>query len=85
MSVPDGVRCQDEKGRLGDITARRALLESLLPCDRVFDGDSSRPVPSGAAVLTPTRRADSHAAAPLSTSGLVMRTACSAVISSRAW
>ena len=41
--------------------ARRALLESLLPCDPVFDGDSSRPVPSGAVVLTPTRRADSHA------------------------
>jgi len=40
---------------------RRAMLESLLPCDPVFDGDSSRPVPSGAVVLTPTRRADSHA------------------------
>jgi hypothetical protein len=44
-------------------TARRAMLESLLPCDPVFDGDSSRPVPSGAVVLTPTRRADSHAQA----------------------
>jgi ATP-dependent DNA ligase len=42
-------------------TARRAMLESLLPCDPVFDGDSSRPVPSGAVVLTPTRRAGSHA------------------------
>ena len=42
-------------------TARRAMLESLLPCDPVFDGDGSRPVPSGAVVLTPTRRADSHA------------------------
>ena len=42
-------------------TARRALLESLLPCAPVFDGNSSRPVPSGAVVLTPTRRADSHA------------------------
>jgi ATP-dependent DNA ligase len=41
-------------------TARRAMLESLLPCDPVFDGDSSRPVPSGTVVLTPTRRADSH-------------------------
>ena len=41
---------------------RRALLESLLPCDPVFDGDASRPVPCGAVVLTPTRRADSHAA-----------------------
>ena len=44
-------------------TARRAMLESLLPCDPVFDGDTSRPVPSGAVVLTPTRRTDSHAAA----------------------
>ena len=42
---------------------RRAMLESLLPCDPVFDGDSSRPVPCGATLLTPTRRADSHAAA----------------------
>ena len=41
-------------------TARRAMLDSLLPCDPVFDGDTSRPVPSGAAILTPTRRADSH-------------------------
>lgn len=40
---------------------RRAILASLLPCDPVFDGDTSRPVPSGAVVLTPTRRADSHA------------------------
>ena len=40
---------------------RRALLESLLPCDPVFDGDTSRRVPGGAVVLTPTRRADSHA------------------------
>ena len=42
-------------------TARRAMLESLLPCDPVFDGDSSCPVPSGTVVLTPTRRGDSHA------------------------
>ena len=42
-------------------TARRAMLESLLPCDPVFDGDTSRPVPSGAVVLTPARRIDSHA------------------------
>ena len=40
-------------------TARRVMLESLLPCDPVFDGDTSRAVPSGTAVLTPTRRADS--------------------------
>ncbi len=40
---------------------RRTMLESLLRCDPVFDGDSSRPVPCGAALLTPTRRADSHA------------------------
>jgi len=40
---------------------RRAMLEPLLPCDPVFDGDTLRPVPSGAVVLTPARRADSHA------------------------
>ena len=42
-------------------TARRGMLESLLPYDPVFDGDTSRPVPSGNAVLTPARRVDSHA------------------------
>ena len=42
-------------------TARRAMLESLLPCDPVFDGDTSCPVPCGAVVLTPARRADLHA------------------------
>ena len=42
-------------------TARRAMLESLLTCDPVFDGDTSRPVPCGAVVLTPGRRVDSHA------------------------
>ncbi len=42
-------------------TARRAMLESLLPCDPVLDGDTSRAVPCGAVVLTPSRRADSHA------------------------
>jgi hypothetical protein len=42
-------------------TVRRALLESLLPCDPVFDGSNSRPVPSGTAILTPTRLADSRA------------------------
>ena len=41
----------------------RAILESLLPCDPVFDGATSRPVPCGAVVLTPARRVDSHAAA----------------------
>lgn len=40
---------------------RRVILESLLPCDPVFDGESSRPVPCGAALLTPTRRADRYA------------------------
>ncbi len=40
---------------------RRAILELLLPCDPVFDGDTSRPVPSGAVALTPARRADCHA------------------------
>ena len=39
------------------------MLESLLQCDPVFDGDSSRPVPSGAVILTPARRVDCHAAA----------------------
>lgn len=40
---------------------RRALLESLLPSDAVFGGDTARPVPCGTVVLTPTQRADSHA------------------------
>jgi len=40
---------------------RRAALETLLPCDLVFDGDSSRAVPPGAVVLTPSRRVDSQA------------------------
>ena len=44
-------------------TARRAMLESLLSCDSVFDGDASRSVPCGTIVLTPARRADSHAGA----------------------
>ena len=42
---------------------RREMLESLLPCDAVFAGDTSRMVPCGAVVLTPALRADSHAAA----------------------
>ena len=42
---------------------RRAMLESLLPCDPVFDGNTSRPAPCGAVVLTPTMRAASHAEA----------------------
>ena len=42
-------------------TVRRAMLEALLPCDPVFDGDTSRPVPSGSVVLTPKVRVDSHA------------------------
>ena len=40
---------------------RRALLESFLACDSVFEGDTSHSVPCGAVVLTPTRRVDSHA------------------------
>ena len=40
---------------------RRAILESLLLCEPVFDGDTSRPVPCGAVVLTPARRVDCHA------------------------
>ena len=37
------------------------MLESLVPIDAVFSGDTSRPVPCGAVVLSPTMRADSHA------------------------
>ena len=40
---------------------RREMLESLLPCDAVFAGDTSRMVPCGAVVVTPARCADSHA------------------------
>ena len=40
---------------------RRVLLESLLSCDPIFDGDTSCPVPCDAVVLTPALRADSHA------------------------
>jgi len=37
---------------------RRAMLESLLPTDAVFSGDTSRDVPCGAVVLTPMLRVD---------------------------
>ncbi|MEO6740945.1 MAG: hypothetical protein ABIP20_11880 [Chthoniobacteraceae bacterium] len=40
---------------------RRAMLESLLPCDPVFVGEASRQVPRGVVVLTPAQRAESHA------------------------
>ncbi len=40
---------------------RRAMLAALISCDPIFDGDTTRPVPCGSVVLTPTRRADSHA------------------------
>lgn len=40
---------------------RRAMLESLLPCDAVFAGDTSRMVPCGAVMLPPTLRAVSQA------------------------
>ena len=42
---------------------RRAMLETIMPTDAVFSGDTSRPVSSGAVVLTPTLRVDSHAKA----------------------
>ena len=42
-------------------TARRTMLESPLPCDPVFGGDTAHPVPCGAVVLTPAQHADSHA------------------------
>ena len=37
------------------------MLESLLPCDLVFRGDTTRPVLCGAVTLAPTQRADMHA------------------------
>ena len=37
------------------------MLESLLPTDAVFSGETSRPVPCGAVALTPTMCVDSHA------------------------
>lgn len=37
------------------------MLESLLPWDAAFTGDTSRMVPCGVVVLTPARRCDSHA------------------------
>ena len=37
------------------------MLESLVATDAAFSGDTSRPVPCGAVVLTPTMLADSHA------------------------
>ena len=40
---------------------RRAILESLLPIDAVFSGDTSHPVPSDTVALIPTLRAGSHA------------------------
>ena len=40
---------------------RRAILESLLPSNPVFSGDTTQPVPCGAVVLTPRHRAASHA------------------------
>ena len=40
---------------------RRVMMESTVPTDAVFSGDTSRPVPCGAVVLTHTLRTDSHA------------------------
>jgi len=40
---------------------RRATLESIVATDGVFSGDTARAVPCGAVVLTPSRRAHSHA------------------------
>ena len=39
----------------------RAILESMLPINAVFSGDTSRPVPSDAVMLIPTLRTDPHA------------------------
>ena len=38
------------------------MLEAIIPIDTVFSGDTSRAVPCGAVVLTPTLRVD-HAGA----------------------
>src|ERR1043165_1002522 len=40
---------------------RRALLELLIPTDAVFSGETSPAVPGNSVVLTPTKRAGSHA------------------------
>ena len=40
---------------------RRVMLEAIIPMDAVFSGDTARPVPCGAVVLTPTMCVDSHA------------------------
>ena len=40
---------------------RRTILETLLPIDAVFSGDTSNPVPCGTVALIPTLRAGSHA------------------------
>lgn len=37
---------------------RRAMLEPFIPPDAVFSGDTSRDVPRGAVLLTPTLRVD---------------------------
>lgn len=37
------------------------MLESLLPCDSVFAGDTLRPVSTGGVALTPTMHVESHA------------------------
>jgi ATP-dependent DNA ligase len=40
---------------------RRAMLESLIPTDAVFGGDTWRGVPCGSVILTPSLPVDSHA------------------------
>jgi hypothetical protein len=60
---------------------RRAMLESLIPTDAVFGGDTWRGVPCGSVVLTPTIPVLIHA--PMrsrSTSGFAVRTARSVAI-----
>jgi hypothetical protein len=42
---------------------RRAMLESLLPVEPVFSGDTSYPAPNSTVAVTPTLRANSHASA----------------------
>ena len=39
---------------------RRAKLESMLPCNAVFSGDTTQPVPCGTAMLTPNLKVASR-------------------------
>ena len=62
ISVAARLSCSMWLGSLGRRSdqQRRAMLESLVPTDAVFSGDTSRLVSSGTAVLIATMRADSY-------------------------